>query len=344
MKPSHVTFAVLVGLFVLRPCFSEELQPIANVSFGSQIVAAEDVSAIAAINDFLLIASDEAVGEKENENYVQVLRRTGANQYRVDQNILVLQGDQEDGREMDIEGITVSGHDIYVIGSHSRRRKNVKSDEKLKANVKTFSDDEIRDEKSRYSLFRLTVDANVQVTNREKTSLRDIIENDPVLKTFDKIPSKENGVDIEGLAVKDDWLYVGFRGPVFRANYVPVMKLKFDDPEASHELLFVDLGGRGIRDITSVSGGFLILAGPVGDGPGSYQLCFWDGNDMIPGSNRHAEDVGHVSLLGEITPPENGKAEGTVVLSPPQDTTYDLVIVYDGAQDGGAQRFRVLRQ
>lgn len=341
MNPCRATFVLLVGLFLSPPCFGDDLKPIAAVAFGRHIQASEDVSAIAAFKDFLVIGSDESVGEDENENYVQVLRQTGMNQYDVDHNILVLKGNKEDGKEMDIEGIAVSGHDIYVIGSHSRRRKTVKSDEKYKANRKTFSHDEIRDEKSRYSLFRLTVDANAKETKRKKISLRDIIKDDPVLKTFDKIPSKENGVDIEGLAVKDDWLYVGFRGPVFRENFVPVMKLKFDDPGNSYELLFVDLGGQGIRDITSVSGGFLILAGPVGDGPGSYQLCFWDGNDMVPGSNRRTEDVGHVSLLGELNPPQNGKAEGIVVFERPQDATYDLVIVYDGAQCGEAQRFHI---
>lgn len=343
MKPCYATLAVFAAILLLRPCYSEELQPLGTVGFGRHVVAPDDVSAIAAMDDLLIIGSDEAVGDDENENFVQVLRRTGANEYDVDHNILVLKGNNEDGKEMDIEGIAVSGHDIYVIGSHSRRRKTVKSDKKYKANLKTFSDDEIREEKNRYSLFRLTVDANAHETDRKKISLREIIEDDPVLKTFHTIPSKENGVDIEGLAVKDDWLYVGFRGPVFRENYVPVMKLKFDNPQDSYVLLFVDMGGRGIRDIASVSGGFLILAGPVGDGPGSYQLYFWDGNDMVPGSNRRTEDVGHVTLLGELIPPENGKAEGVVVLSPPHDATYDLVIVYDGAQNGGAQRFRIPR-
>lgn len=341
MNPCRTTRAFLFVIFVSRPCFGDELQPIATVDFGSRVQASEDVSAIAAFDDFLVIGSDEAVGT-ENENYVQVLRRTGANQYNVDHNILVLKGNKEDGKEMDIEGIAVSGHDIYVIGSHSCRRKTVKSDEKHKANLKTFSDDEIRQEKNRYALFRLTVDANAQETKRKQISLRDIIKNDPVLKTFDKIPSKENGIDIEGIAVKDDWLYVGFRGPLFRENYTPVMKLQFDNPKDTYELLFLNLGGRGIRDIASVSGGFLILAGPVGDGPGSYQLYFWDGKDMVPGSNRRVEEVGHVNLLGELIPPEKGKAEGVVVLGSTDDATHDLVIVYDGAQNGGAQRFQVI--
>jgi len=138
------------------------------------------------------------------------------------------------------------------------------------------------------------------------------------LKTFSEIPSKENGVDIEGIAAKGDFLYLGFRGPAFRENWVPVMKLEFEDPE-DYELLYVDLGGRGIRDITSVSDGFLLIAGPIGDGSASYQLYHWDGKDMIPGKDHNPEDLGKLTLLGEIAPPVStepparAKAEGIVL-------------------------------
>ena len=88
--------------------------------------------------------------------------------------------------------------------------------------------------------------------------------------------SKENGVHIEGIAVKGGVLYLGFRDPVFRDTYVPVMTRKFDDPADTHDLLFVRLGGRGLRSLACVSDGFLNIAGPVGDGPGSYQLYHWD--------------------------------------------------------------------
>jgi hypothetical protein len=74
--------------------------------------------------------------------------------------------------------------------------------------------------------------------------------------------------------------------------------------------------------------GFLILTGPVGDGPGSYQLYHWDGKDILPGSDH----VGQVSLLCEIRPPREGKAEGIVVLEE-TDTWYDLIIVYGCVND-----------
>ena len=100
---------------------------------------------------------------------------------------------------------------------------------------------------------------------------------------FTKIPSKENGIDIEGIASDGDKLYIGFRGPVLRGNYVPVMVIKDCDNPSDYELLFVNLDGNGIRDICKVEDGFLIISGPMGDGVGNYQLYFWNGVDSIPG-------------------------------------------------------------
>src|SRR5262245_60839271 len=76
----------------------------------------------------------------------------------------------------------------------------------------------------------------------------------------------------------------GFRGPVLRENYTPVLRFTFAVPVIESDLLYVNLGGRGIRDLTRARGGLLVLAGPVGDGPGSYQLYFWDGKDCLPGT------------------------------------------------------------
>jgi len=88
-----------------------------------------------------------------------------------------------------------------------------------------------------------------------------------------------------------------------------------------------------------VSDGFLIVAGPVGDGSASYKLYHWDGKDTIIGEDRAPEDIGKVSSLGEIPIPDKGKAEGIAVVE--EGTTYyDVIIVYDGIEDNVAQCFR----
>jgi hypothetical protein len=120
------------------------------------------------------------------------------------------------------------------------------------------------------------------------------------------------------------------------------MRLQFDDQQ-DNELLFVNLDGRGIRDITKVQDGFLIVAGPVGDSTLSYRLYHWDGKDCIPG--RRGDDdpeQGQTTLLGTIPTPCGAKAEGITVLEE-NPSGYDVLIVYDSAQDGGMTVFRARR-
>src|SRR4029077_21159696 len=113
-------------------------------------------------------------------------------------------------------------------------------------------------------LFRFSLDAEGQASKIEVTSLRSVIDESKVMKTFGAVPSKENGVDIEGIASADGHLFAGFRGPVLRENYTPILKFTFANPIVTTELLFVNLGGRGVRDLTRAQSGFLVLAGPVG--------------------------------------------------------------------------------
>src|SRR5262249_20245462 len=145
--------------------------------------------------------------------------------------------------------------------------------------------------------------------------------------------------DIEGITIADGHVFAGFRGPVLRENHTPIMKFTFAKPIVTTELLFVNLGGLGIRDMTRARGGFLILAGPVGDGPGAYQLCFWNGRDCLPG-DRPVGTAGRIVLLCNVPTPDDAKAEGLALLKE-TDFAYELLIVYDGLKDGGATRFRV---
>ena len=319
------------------------LEPIdASVSLSGIIMAPENVSAVAAVGTgFIIIGADEGVGSDENENNIQVLKAKDDG-YLVHDDILLFTGDKKGGKEMDIEGIAVDRTTIYVVGSHSSKRSKVKAKKSYERNRNTFRASKVDDERNRDWLYRVVLDELGKGTAKERITLLDIIAGDPVLKAFKDIPSKENGVDIEGLAVKDGLLYAGFRGPVFRENYVPVMKFDFDDPPGTNELLYVRLDGRGIRDMTSVSDGFLIVAGPVGDGPASYQLYHWDGRDMVVGKDRAEDAIGTARLLGEIRPPEKGKAEGLAVLAE-DNKGYDLLLVFDGVkkQKNLMQRLRV---
>ncbi|MCI5162920.1 MAG: DUF3616 domain-containing protein [Candidatus Electrothrix sp. AX5] len=328
-------YATLFVSFLFAPAIARENQgrielgPFVRVS--EEILAGSDISAVAVFSSFLVIGSDEAVGVDSNENYIQLLRKTD-NGYAVHKNILLLQGDQVEGKELDIEGIAVEGDYVYIVGAHCLKRQKVKKARIQEKNRKKLHADRLEEERNRAWLYRIRLDKEGNGVASQRISLREIIKHDPVLNPFIHIPSKENGIDIEGVAAKDGWLYVGFRGPVLRGNFVPVMKLKFDDPEKTNELLYVQLGGRGIRDITKISDGFLVLAGPVGDGEDSYQLYYWDGQSVIPGKDLKDGEQGRVHLLGNVIPPEKGKLEGVAVLRE-KEAGYQLVFAYDGAKN-----------
>jgi hypothetical protein len=161
-----------------------------------------------------------------------------------------------------------------------------------------------------------------------------------VLAPFLELPSKENGIDIEGIAADGDDLYVGFRGPVLREGYVPVLVFDFDEPKKA-KTRYVNLGGRGIRDLVRVSDGFLLIGGPVGGEPVSYEVYFWDGEDCIAGTDVPPPEFPR--SLGEIPlPNQEAKAEGMAVLDE-TDSHYDVLIVFDGPRNGSPTRFRVTK-
>lgn len=89
------------------------------------------------------------------------------------------------------------------------------------------------------------------------------------------IPSKDNGLDIEGLVVTDtDRVFIGLRGPVLR-GYASILDMRLTEAEsgllepglgkhgkrfAKH---FLDLDGLGIRELCVHGKDLLVLAGPT---------------------------------------------------------------------------------
>lgn len=297
------------------------------INFIGQILHSDNISAIDVSNDFLVIGADEG-------NQVQVLKRQGED-YTVVSDITL----NASAKEIDIEGIACDGNTVYVVGSHSAKRSKLADDATYEKNRQKI--EKVVPEPDRDRLFRFSLDAAGHAQNLEETSLRSIIDSKKVLKDFSLLPSKENGVDIEGIAIHNEQLYIGFRGPVLRENWVPVLKCRFAQPVTEAELVYVQLAGLGFRDITRVENGFLILAGPVGDGPGSFQIYFWDGEDCLPGV-RASGKIGRVEFLGVIPTDEGAKAEGLMLLKE-SSSGYEVAIVYDGLKNGSPTRFGIAK-
>jgi hypothetical protein len=260
-----------------------------------------------------------------------------ANAYRATRSVSLCDDDEESNKEeIDLEGAASDGDYLFLVGSHSLARHKVKPDGDYGQNRLRLA--EIKQESSRDAVFRLQLGEHVKLKSKEKIDLRKILKNDDILGRFTAIPSNENGIDIEGIAVRGSKLYLGFRGPVLRGNFAPVMVVDFDSPK-DYELKFVNLGGRGIRDIAAVKDGFLIIAGPVGEGSETYELCLWNGKDCIPGTGSKGGDV---TVLGDFSPTPGAKAEGLGVLDE-DDHRYTILVVYDGADRGGATKFVVTK-
>ena len=311
----------------------------------------QNISGIVFTERFLLIAADEGVT-------ALVLKRKASNTFDYTGELDGIIGLKKNAGEIDIEGIARGEKYFYLIGSHSRKRLKVKNephdDETVQDNVNRLSQTAI--EPSREWLFRIKLkDDGTFDKNKKKSiksmSLRDFILNHPVLGSFQVIASKENGIDIEGIAADgDDKLYIGFRGPRLRGNYVPVMVLqpkvgkeddfkeKFREKDAALELRYVNLDGLGIRGMAAVEKGFLILGGPVGDEPLPYHVFFWDGENTVPGKNQRDAKQKHIKTLCKIPVPANAKAEGITLLKEAQGS-FLFMIIYDGVEHGGAEIF-----
>ncbi|RYD75482.1 MAG: DUF3616 domain-containing protein, partial [Verrucomicrobiaceae bacterium] len=117
--------------------------------------------------------------------------------------------------------------------------------------------------------------------------LIDALRDDEHLGRFLTIPSKENGFDIEGLAVMGSRIFLGLRGPVLR-GWAVILELKIEmisdslfrlvpiGPEKNlYRKHFFDLCGLGVREICPDGDDLLILAGPTMDLDGNVLVYRW---------------------------------------------------------------------
>ena len=126
--------------------------------------------------------------------------------------------------EMDIEGLSIDGGWLWLTGSHSLKRKDPARPEpdKLFDKIRKTGFDANRQFLGRVPL-RATSggltpvgrDGDRRARHLKFTKggkLRDWLEKDKLLKEHLKIPSKENGLDIEGIAVQGLRVWLGLRG------------------------------------------------------------------------------------------------------------------------------------
>ncbi len=200
-------------------------------------------------------------------------------------------------KEIDIEGLAHDNGYLWVVGSHSLKRKKPKgggANLVVDREVDLVRLATIVAEPNRHFLARIPLhDGQLVAEQDDKTAawLRPKDGISPLWKTLSSdrhlgpilragIPGKDNGFDIEGLVVlpggdpSHSRLLLGLRGPVLRGWSMLIeldLALKpTEDGEPDRLKLkgyrkyFLDLDGLGIRDLAIDStGSLLILAGPT---------------------------------------------------------------------------------
>ena len=258
-----------------------------------------DISAAALSPDgHLWIGSDEMIG-------VERLSPIGCHSYGEHQHFLLQDYIQlfNTDDEIDIEGMDFADGYLWLTGSHSTKRKKPKKDD-LETNLERLAT--VTTDLNRFILARIpiidgeliqsytpqnarTLTAACLQTTAERNILWETLQEDPHLKPFieSSIPSKDNGLDIEGLAVKGDRLFLGLRGPVLRGWAIiieieltestsDVLTLKeIGDNGAKYKKYFLDLNGLGIRELCWQNDDLLILAGPTMSIEGEMQIFRW---------------------------------------------------------------------
>ncbi|WP_303309996.1 DUF3616 domain-containing protein [Hymenobacter sp. BT730] len=247
---------------------------------------------------------------------IERLRRVGAHEFAGHTSfkladLLDLPSDAEE--EIDIEGMGEANHYLWIVGSHSLKRKQpdpnhpdvAKQLEKLA---------KVKQEPNRNLLARIPLLLNSQTGDYElhreaphptktghtlraaqlhgsdtSNELLDLLADDPHLKHFLKIPGKDNGLDIEGFAAAPDGrLFVGLRGPVLRGWAIVLELLPEEDKhgrlrlrkqegatEKFYKKHFLDLKGMGLRELRQTGNDILLLAGPTMDLDGTIAVFRW---------------------------------------------------------------------
>ncbi|MXQ14672.1 DUF3616 domain-containing protein [Microvirga makkahensis] len=246
----------------------------------------KDLSAVARVGDCLFLACDETAS-------VERLRRLEDGSFGDHQHValdrLVDLPAGADG-EMDIEGLCASDGFLWIVGSHSRKRSKPKRDENDRDQALQRME-EIQREPNRYFLGRIPLveeapgpfalarsagerqSAWLKLGHRH-SALERWLAADPHLGPFLTIPSKENGLDVEGLAVRGSRVWLGLRGPVLRGHAVVLdleleqkapnrLKARRVDGEHRYRKHLLDTRGLGVRDMRFEGDDLLLLVGPT---------------------------------------------------------------------------------
>lgn len=249
----------LASLLALAPC-SFAAAPILRYTDTCDASAGVSLSA-----DLFLIASDE-------DNVLRTYRRGTGGRPVTTQRLDTFLSINE---ESDLEGVARAGDRLYWISSHGRNKKG-----KPRPARQQFFATDVAVSGAQVTLTPVGStyrDLLKHLISHPKLASLKLAQAEPLA------PEAPGGLNIEALAVRPEGgLWIGFRNPVPAAGAILVPLLNPDaviESGAAPEFdvpVHLDLGGRGLRSMETVPGGFIISAGPSADS-GTFQLFAWTG-------------------------------------------------------------------
>lgn len=261
--------------------------------------------------------------------------------------------------EADLEGLAVADGFLWLVGSHGLKRKNIKATGAPADNAK--------------SLAKLSLDGNRRLLacvpiepaadgapelvaetkdgrralrlkgDSESNELMDLLANDPHFGRFMAIPGKDNGFDIEGLAVNGKRLLLGLRGPVLR-GWSALLEIAVEARRGFLRLVpldetgtllrkhFLPLDGLGVRDLHFCGDDLFILAGPTMALDGEIRIYKWAGAKPALADNREPERFDAVPVETAALPHGRGTNRAEAICNLPPALSGDepqWLVLYD---------------
>lgn len=269
--------------------------------------------------------------------------------------------------EVDVEGLVYQDGYLWLVGSHSLVRKKPDMEKTTRKAFQQLAT--VSDAGNRYLLARIpliaegdtwTLQKTAQYNGRTLTAAQlqgDMLGNDliaalrsdPHLQAFLNIPGKDNGFDIEGLAVAGKRMFLGLRGPVLR-GWAAILELELVEDAHDPSILklmnigtdnrpyrkhFLKLDGLGVRDLCVQGNDLLILAGPTMSLDEPFALYRWHGGARPEAeslvSGKHL-DVIYAMPYKQGNDAGNDHAEG-ITLFQHNGSKTALLVVYDSAAE-----------
>ena len=243
--------------------------------------------------------------------------------------------------EADVEGMDIDEGWLWFVGSHSLKRKNPKADDSSKKIAEKLLD--ISRDGNRHLLARIPLDEGVPVrsagdrraacidTSPKTSALLDAITSDTHLSLFVPVPGKDNGLDIEGMAVRGMRVFIGLRGPVLRGwSCILELHLEVDGKKLNlrpvegaslYRKHFQNLNNLGIRDLLIHENDLYVLTGPTQSHDGPHEIWRWKN-----GAKGEAADLQRVLTLPDRRKAD--RAEGFTVFDA-SGAAPSVLVVYD---------------